>query len=153
MRNFKITLIKFHIYLFFILFFYFLFFQDRVSLCGPGCPGTHSVDQAGLKLRNPPASASRVLGLKACATTPGHIYLFLIPKVIYTNACMFVYVYVWYFQLHNWFNKLYSPLFLSYQIISYYKERTPPPILVRHILTPHSIISHHRVIRPETKEK
>ncbi|GAB1296554.1 26S proteasome non-ATPase regulatory subunit 11 [Apodemus speciosus] len=32
---------------------------------GPGCPGTHSVDQAGLELRNPPASASQVLGLKA----------------------------------------------------------------------------------------
>jgi hypothetical protein len=44
----------------------------RVSLCSLGCPGTHSVDQAGLKLRNPPASASQVLGLKACATTPGH---------------------------------------------------------------------------------
>jgi hypothetical protein len=35
----------------------------------PGYPGTHSVDQAGLELRNPPASASQVLGLKACATT------------------------------------------------------------------------------------
>jgi hypothetical protein len=44
-------------------------FQDRVSLYSPGCPGTHSVDQAGLKLRNLPASASQVLGLKACATT------------------------------------------------------------------------------------
>jgi hypothetical protein len=44
-------------------------FQDRVSLCSPGCPGTHSVDQAGLELRNPPASASQVLGLKACTTT------------------------------------------------------------------------------------
>jgi hypothetical protein len=43
--------------------------RDRVSLCSPGCPGTHFVDQAGLKLRNPPASASQVLGLKACATT------------------------------------------------------------------------------------
>jgi hypothetical protein len=32
--------------------------------------GTHSVDQAGLELRNPPASAFQVLGLKACATTP-----------------------------------------------------------------------------------
>ncbi|GAB1298759.1 ERO1-like protein alpha [Apodemus speciosus] len=40
-----------------------------VSLCSPGCSGTHSVDQAGLELRNPPASASQVLGLKACATT------------------------------------------------------------------------------------
>jgi hypothetical protein len=44
-------------------------FQDRVSLSSPGCPGTHSVDQAGLELRNLPASASQVLGLKACATT------------------------------------------------------------------------------------
>jgi hypothetical protein len=26
--------------------------QDRVSLCILGCPGTHSVDQAGLELRN-----------------------------------------------------------------------------------------------------
>jgi hypothetical protein len=43
--------------------------RDRVFLYSPGCPGTHSVDQAGLKLRNPPASASQVLGLKACATT------------------------------------------------------------------------------------
>jgi hypothetical protein len=37
------------------------------SLCSSGCPGTHFVDQAGLELRNPPASASRVLGLKVCA--------------------------------------------------------------------------------------
>jgi hypothetical protein len=48
-----------------------LVFRDRVSLYSPGSPGTHFVDQAGLKLRNPPASASRVLGLKVCATTPG----------------------------------------------------------------------------------
>jgi hypothetical protein len=50
-------------------FFFFLGFGDRVSLYGHGCPGTHFVDQAGLELRNPPASASQVLGLKACATT------------------------------------------------------------------------------------
>jgi hypothetical protein len=43
---------------------------DRVSLYSLGCPGTHFVDQAGLELRNSPASASRVLGLKACVTTP-----------------------------------------------------------------------------------
>ena len=45
--------------------------RDRVSLCRHGCPATHSVDQAGLKLRDPAASASQVLGLKACTTTPG----------------------------------------------------------------------------------
>jgi hypothetical protein len=59
---------------FFVLFCFCFFvclfvFRDRVSLCSPGCPGTHSLDQAGLELRNPPASASQVLGLKACATT------------------------------------------------------------------------------------
>ena len=43
--------------------------RDKLSLCSPGCPGTHSVDQVGLELRNPPASASQVLGLKVCATT------------------------------------------------------------------------------------
>ena len=42
---------------------------NSVSLCSPDCPGTHSVDQAGLKLRNLPAPASQVLGLKACTTT------------------------------------------------------------------------------------
>jgi hypothetical protein len=45
--------------------------RDRVSLCSPSCPGTHFVDQAGLELRNLPASASRVLGLKAWPPLPG----------------------------------------------------------------------------------
>jgi hypothetical protein len=45
---------------------------DRVSLCSSGCSGIHFVDQAGLELRNPPASASQGLGLKACATTLGY---------------------------------------------------------------------------------
>jgi hypothetical protein len=47
----------------FFFFFLFFVFPDRVSLCSPGCPRTHFVDQAGLELRDPPASASRVLGL------------------------------------------------------------------------------------------
>jgi hypothetical protein len=58
---------------FFILF---LAFQDRVSLYSPGCPGTHSVNQAALKLRNLPAS--QVLGLKAYAPLPGLKLLILI---------------------------------------------------------------------------
>jgi hypothetical protein len=58
--------------------FCFCFFQDRVSLYSPGCPGTHFADQAGLELRNPPASASQVLELKACATTAQLILQFFI---------------------------------------------------------------------------
>ena len=64
-------------FFFVCLFCFVLFFWDRVSLYSPGCPGTHFVDQGGLELRNPPASASRVLGLKAafsywinCSSTP-----------------------------------------------------------------------------------
>jgi hypothetical protein len=52
-------------------------FQDRVSLKSSGCPGTHSVDQAGLQFRYPPASASQVLGLKVCATTAQQSSFFL----------------------------------------------------------------------------
>jgi hypothetical protein len=63
-------------FLSFFFFFFSLVFRDRVSLCSPGCPGTHSVDQAGLVLRNSPASASRVLGLKACATMPSFYFFF-----------------------------------------------------------------------------
>jgi hypothetical protein len=54
--------------IFFVLFCFVFVFQDRVSLYSPGCPGTHFVDQAGLELRNLPASAFQVLGLKACTT-------------------------------------------------------------------------------------
>ena len=75
-----------YIYFFFsfsffsFLFFSFLFFsllcfallllfQERVSLCTPGCSGTLSIDQPGIELRHPPASASQVLWLKACTTS------------------------------------------------------------------------------------
>ena len=50
---------------FFFFSFWFLGFFETRFLCSPGCSGTHFVDQAGLELRNPPASASQVLGLKA----------------------------------------------------------------------------------------
>jgi hypothetical protein len=45
-----------------MLISFFFFWQGR------GCPGTHSVDQAGLELKSA-SSASKVLGLKAWATT------------------------------------------------------------------------------------
>jgi hypothetical protein len=52
-------------------FFFFFGFIKTGFLCSPGCPETHFVDQAGLELRNLPASASQVLGLKVCTTMPG----------------------------------------------------------------------------------
>ena len=55
-----------HVYAYSLLWGqFFAGVQDRVSLYSSGCPGTPFVDKAGLKLRNPPASASRVLGIKA----------------------------------------------------------------------------------------
>jgi hypothetical protein len=67
-ETFLVTLFCFVLFCF--VLFCFVFFRDRVSLHSPGCPRTRSVDQAGLKLRNVPASASQVLGLKACTTRP-----------------------------------------------------------------------------------
>jgi hypothetical protein len=44
---------------FLFCFVLFCFFQDKVFLCIPDCPGTAwSIDQAGLKLGDPSASAS-----------------------------------------------------------------------------------------------
>jgi hypothetical protein len=40
--------------------------KDRVSLCSPGCPKTHSENQADLKLTE---ICLPLLGLKVCATT------------------------------------------------------------------------------------
>jgi hypothetical protein len=65
---------------FFLSFFLSLslfFLLNRVFLCSPGCHETHSVDQAGLELRNPPASASQVLGLKSCTSTFRLMFFFL----------------------------------------------------------------------------
>ena len=57
-------------FFYFFYFFYFLFFESGF-LCGFGaCPGTSSCRPGWPRThKDPPASASRVLGLKACATT------------------------------------------------------------------------------------
>lgn len=55
---------------------------DRVSLCGPGCPGTHPVDQASLELKRAACLPPPVLGLKACTTmTP------VLKAFLYSNRC------------------------------------------------------------------
>lgn len=47
-----------------LIFFSFSFwvFWDWVSLCGPGCPGIHFVNQVSLKLSDPTVYASQVPG-------------------------------------------------------------------------------------------
>jgi hypothetical protein len=67
---------------------FFFFFQDRVSLCSPDGSGTHFVDQAALELRNPPASASasRVLGLKACHHA-WNVWLLSIVLIKFVTIC------------------------------------------------------------------
>jgi hypothetical protein len=72
-----------------------LVFRDRVSLYSPSCPRTHFVDQAGLELRNRPASTSQVLGLKACATTPGYICSNKNLKIkLDSNFYLFIYLFI-----------------------------------------------------------
>ena len=64
------------------VFFVCLFvFGSRVSLYIPGCPGPPFVDQAGLELRNLPASAFQVMGLNVCATMRGP-YVSLIHTIL-----------------------------------------------------------------------
>jgi hypothetical protein len=49
--------------------------------------GTHSVDQAGLQLINLPASASQVLGLKACAITAWHNHVINTSQQVTVFVC------------------------------------------------------------------
>ena len=64
-------------YSFFLLFFVlFGFFKTRLSLCSPGCPGTCSVDQASLELRDPLASASWNAGSKGTHSTEHKLPVF-----------------------------------------------------------------------------
>jgi hypothetical protein len=45
--------VLFEFFLFFVFcFFFFFVFRDRVSLCSPGCPGTHSVEKCFLKAKS-----------------------------------------------------------------------------------------------------
>lgn len=70
-------------------------FQDRVFLCYPGCPELTSVDQAGLKLTGPPASAwvLKIRGVGSrnsgtvCAFSTHNPQQQMKPKKICTSHC------------------------------------------------------------------
>jgi hypothetical protein len=76
-RKKKVLFFVFVFVLFCFVLVFFGFFETGFLcvVCSSGCPETHSVDHAGLELRNPLASTSQVLGLKVCATTPGYIFI------------------------------------------------------------------------------
>jgi hypothetical protein len=102
--NFNISLLFLFFYFIYLLFLFvcsfalFCFvFRERVSLYSPGCPGTHFVDQAGLEFRNSPASASRVLGLKACTTTPSFFFNFCLDNMSIGQYVIFNNCNVWIF--------------------------------------------------------
>ena len=66
---------------FFVVVVVVFCFSRQGFLCSPGYPGTHSIDQAGLKLRDPPASA----GIKSvCHHCPAS------PKSVFGGICVFV---------------------------------------------------------------
>jgi hypothetical protein len=71
----------------FIFYFYFLDFQDRISPCSFGLLELTPIDQAVLTLRDLPASASQMLGLKTCVITTwlwlSFLFFYLILFVIY----------------------------------------------------------------------
>lgn len=73
---------KVNFFFFLSLFpFFFFFSQDRDSLCSPGFPGTHFVEQAVLLFRDGPASASLSVGLKVWATMFGFNFSFLKKEI------------------------------------------------------------------------
>ena len=78
----------------------FMVFLDRASLLSSsGYSKTWSVDQDGLELRDPPASASRVLGLNVCATTTNWFFVDLsIDNVVWLRIPPWVLTDRWRFQ-------------------------------------------------------
>jgi hypothetical protein len=77
----------------------FFFLWDRVSLYSHDCPGTHSVDQAGLNLRNWPASVSKVLKLKVYANPAwSDLYLW-----VYSCGILHLFICMLKPSLHLWY--------------------------------------------------
>lgn len=63
------------------------------SLCSPNCPGTHSIDQSDLQLRDHlPVSASRVLGIKGMHPLPRWQYF-----LKHNPDCLLV-QYLWWYR-------------------------------------------------------
>lgn len=68
-----------------LFIFVVLFFKDRVSLYSPGYPRTQSVDEAGLEIRDPRASASSA-GIEGLHHYTQLILLFKVPTMLKAYA-------------------------------------------------------------------
>jgi hypothetical protein len=79
-------LLSFGFLVLFVCLFLIVFFETGF-LCIALAVLELTVDQAGLELRNLPASASQEMGLKVCATTPGLFVLvwFLFCHILHLN--------------------------------------------------------------------
>ena len=74
-----------------LIFYLFIYFKTGFLCVALAVLELTFVDQAGLELRNPPASVSQVLGLKACDTTPGFLIFFfkLLVKIFFARFILF----------------------------------------------------------------
>ena len=85
---------------------------SRISLYCPDCPRTHSVDQAGLRVRNLLASASKVLGLKVCTTT-AQLDLSILCICIFI-LCIWIHC----FHTHQRGHRLPSQMVVNHQVVA-----------------------------------
>ena len=65
-----------------MMFFVFEAGSHYLTIYNPSCPGNHDLDQDGLRLRDLPASAFQVLGLKVCATMASNKNFFMCMDVL-----------------------------------------------------------------------
>lgn len=80
MRHEGVGYIKHPLLFLLLLLFFLLTFQNRVLLYSPACPGTQSVNQSDLELRDTLVSASYMLVSKACISMLGSLSI-LAPTV------------------------------------------------------------------------
>jgi hypothetical protein len=73
-----------------VLYFFVVVFEMGCTFCSPGCPGTHSVVQAGLELTEIHLPLLPECWLTACATTSSNLYIFFKKQTILLKKKRFI---------------------------------------------------------------